>query len=407
MSNSKNNNKKTSEKAKLMSKWQKMPYTNRELSWVDFNARVLEEAFKKTNPIMERCNFLSITASNLDEFFMVRVAGVLDQIHHGRTSRDASGMTPTEVMDGLVEKIHEFAKKQYSCYNRSIIPSLRSAGIVFKEADELDGDQKAFVEEYFKKVVFPVLTPMAVDTSRPFPMLANKSLNIAVRLTNAENEEFFALVQVPSILPRFLELPTHEGRAFILLEKIIAMHLGELFELYNIKQYDPFRITRDSDLDIDEDTEDLMAEIKKSIRKRKRGEPVRLEFGKKCNREIREFLVDALDVTEREIYFQRGPLDLTFLSKFAHIKGCEDMCFEPIVPVNPPAEFCGYDDIFEAIREKDRLVHHPYESFDVVVDFVKKAATDPNVLAIKQTLYRVSGNSPIVAALIKAAENGK
>lgn len=407
MSNSKNNNKKTSERAKLMSKWQKMPYTNRELSWVDFNARVLEEAFKKTNPIMERCNFLSITASNLDEFFMVRVAGVLDQIHHGRTSRDASGMTPTEVMDGLVEKIHEFAKKQYSCYNRSIIPSLRSAGIVFKEADELDGDQKAFVEEYFKKVVFPVLTPMAVDTSRPFPMLANKSLNIAVRLTNAENEEFFALVQVPSILPRFLDLPTHEGRAFILLEKIIAMHLGELFELYNIKQYDPFRITRDSDLDIDEDTEDLMAEIKKSIRKRKRGEPVRLEFGKKCNREIREFLVDALDVTEREIYFQRGPLDLTFLSKFAHIKGCEDMCFEPIVPVNPPAEFCGYDDIFEAIREKDRLVHHPYESFDVVVDFVKKAATDPNVLAIKQTLYRVSGNSPIVAALIKAAENGK
>ena len=163
MSNSKNNNKKTSERAKLMSKWQKMPYTNRELSWVDFNARVLEEAFKKTNPIMERCNFLSITASNLDEFFMVRVAGVLDQIHHGRTSRDASGMTPTEVMDGLVEKIHEFAKKQYSCYNRSIIPSLRSAGIVFKEADELDGDQKAFVEEYFKKVVFPVLLMPSVD----------------------------------------------------------------------------------------------------------------------------------------------------------------------------------------------------------------------------------------------------
>ena len=192
MSNSKNNNKKTSEKAKLMSKWQKMPYTNRELSWVDFNARVLEEAFKKTNPIMERCNFLSITASNLDEFFMVRVAGVLDQLPHGRTSRDASGMTPTEVMDGLVEKIHECAKKQYSCYNRSIIPSLRSAGIVFKEADELDGDQKAFVEEYFEKVVFPVLTPMAVDTSRPFPMLASKGLNIAVRLTNAENVVFFA-----------------------------------------------------------------------------------------------------------------------------------------------------------------------------------------------------------------------
>lgn len=402
-----NDNKKKSEKAKQTAQWHNMPYNNRELSWIDFNKRVLEEATKKDNPIMERCNFLSITASNLDEFFMVRVAGVLDQIHHGVKSKDASGLTPDEVMSRLSEKIHEFSKKQYSCYNRSIIPSLRANGITFKNVDELDGDQKAFIDEYFHKVVFPVLTPMAVDTSRPFPLLANKSLNIALRLTNAENEEFFAVVQVPSILPRFLELPTHECRSFILLEKVIAAYLNELFELYNIKEYDAFRITRDSDLDIDEDTEDLMAEIKKSIRKRKRGVPVRLEFSKKCNKEIRKFLIDALEVSEDEIYFQRGPLDLTFLSKFAHIKGCENLCFEPIVPVNPPAEFCGCDDIFKAIREKDRLVHHPYESFDVVVDFVKKAAVDPKVLAIKQTLYRVSGNSPIVAALIKACENGK
>lgn len=402
-----NDNKKKSDKLRQMAQWHNMPYNNRELSWIDFNKRVLEEATKKDNPIMERCNFLSITASNLDEFFMVRVAGVLDQIHHGVKSKDASGLTPVEVMSRLSEKIHEFAKKQYSCYNRSIIPSLRANGITFKNIDELDGDQKAFIDEYFHKVVFPVLTPMAVDTSRPFPLLANKSLNIALRLTNAENEEFFAVVQVPSILPRFLELPSHEGRAFILLEKVIAAYLNELFELYNIKEYDAFRITRDSDLDIDEDTEDLMAEIKKSIKKRKRGVPVRLEFGKKCNKEIRKFLIDALEVSEDEIYLQRGPLDLTFLSKFARIDGCEDLCFEPIVPVNPPAEFCGYDDIFKAIREKDRLVHHPYESFDVVVDFVKKAAVDPKVLAIKQTLYRVSGNSPIVAALIKACENGK
>ncbi|MEE1318957.1 MAG: RNA degradosome polyphosphate kinase [Ruminococcus sp.] len=402
-----NDNKKKTEKVKNINKWQKMPYNNRELSWVDFNKRVLEEAVKKDNPIMERCNFLSITASNLDEFFMVRVAGVLDRIHHGTKTPDASGLTPAQVMEKLSEKIHDFAKKQYNCYNRSIIPALKANGIIFLETDELDADQREFISDYFRREVFPVLTPMAVDTSRPFPLLANKSLNIAVRLTNLNNEEFFALVQVPSILPRFLELPSDEGRAFILLEKVIAMHLNELFELYNIKQYDAFRITRDSDLDIDEDTEDLMAEIKKSIRKRKRGVPVRLEFGKKCNKEIREFLIESLDVTEREIYFQRGPLDLTFLSKFARIKGCENMCFEPIVPVNPPAEFCEYDDIFKAIREKDRLVHHPYESFDVVVNFVKKAAVDPKVLAIKQTLYRVSGNSPIVAALIKAAENGK
>lgn len=402
-----NDNKKKIDKSKQMAQWHSMPYNNREISWIDFNKRVLEEATKKENPIMERCNFLSITASNLDEFFMVRVAGVLDQIHHGVKSKDASGLTPTEVMNRLSEKIHDFAKKQYTCYNRSIIPSLRANGITFKNIDELDGNQKAFIDEYFHKVAFPVLTPMAVDTSRPFPLLANKSLNIALRLTNAKKEEFFAVVQVPSILPRFLELPSREGRAFILLEKVIAAYLNELFELYNIKEYDAFRITRDSDLDIDEDTEDLMAEIKKSIRKRKRGVPVRLEFSKKCNKEIRNFLINALEVSEDEIYFQRGPLDLTFLSKFAHIKGCENLCFEPIVPVNPPAEFCGYDDIFKAIREKDRLVHHPYESFDVVVNFVKKAAADPKVLAIKQTLYRVSGNSPIVAALIKACENGK
>lgn len=307
----------------------------------------------------------------------------------------------------LDDKIHEFAKKQYSCYNRSLIPSLRANGIIFKEINQLGGDQREFVNEYFDKVVFPVLTPMAVDTSRPFPLLANKSLNIAVRLTDTAGEEFFAVVQVPSILPRFIELPSGEGRVFILLEKIIEANLGQLFELYNIKQYDAFRITRDSDLDIDEDTEDLMAEIKKSIRKRKRGVPVRIEFCKKCNKEIRKFLLESYDVTDDEIYVQNGPLDLTFLSKFAHIKGCEHLCFEPIAPVNPPAEFYGYDDIFQAIREKDRLVHHPYESFDVVVQFVKQAASDPKVLAIKQTLYRVSGNSPIVAALIKAAENGK
>lgn len=401
------NNKSKQDKLKQNIKWQKMPFNNRELSWVDFNRRVLEEAFEKENPIMERCNFLAITASNLDEFFMVRVAGVLDQIHRDTKSFDASGLTSKEVLKQLSIKIHDFSKKQYSCYNRSVIPSLKAHNIRFLGVEELSYNQRDFIDDYFTKVVFPVLTPMAVDTSRPFPVLANKSLNIAIRLTNSQNDEFFAVVQVPSILPRFLELPSKDGRAFILLEKIIAVHLSELFELYNIKQYDSFRITRDSDLDIDEDTEDLMEEIKKSIRKRKRGVPVRLEFGKKCHKEIRKFLINALEVSEDEIYVQHGPLDLTFLSKFAHISGCEELCFKPIVPVNPPAEFYGYDDIFEAIREKDRLVHHPYESFDVVVKFVKKAATDPNVLAIKQTLYRVSGNSPIVAALIKAAENGK
>lgn len=392
---------------KFNKKLQAMPYNNRELSWLDFNTRVLEEAFEKENPILERCNFLAITASNLDEFFMVRVAGVLDNIHRGSKSIDPSGLNAKEQFKKISEKAHNFALRQYNCFNRSIIPSLKANGISFVDIDEITADQKSFVDDYFKKIVFPVLTPMAVDTSRPFPLLANKSLNIAVLLSNYKNEEFYALVQVPSILPRFLELPSAEDRQFILLENIISSHLNELFELYNIKQYSSFRITRDSDLNIDEDTEDLMEEIKKSIKKRKRGNPVRLEFSKKCSKVIKNFIVDTLEVSEDEIYMQHGPLDLTFLSKFARISDNKELCFEPIVPVNPPAEFYDFDNVFDAVREKDRLVHHPYESFDVVVNFVKQAAVDPKVLAIKQTLYRVSGNSPIVAALIKAAENGK
>lgn len=385
----------------------KMPYKNRELSWLDFNSRVLEEAMEKENPVMEKLNFLAITASNLDEFFMVRVAGVLDQIHHGSKKTDASGYTPEKLMQKLSEEIHDFSKRQYNCFSRSIIPSLKNKNMYFLKVKDMNDKQYKFIEEYFNRFVFPVLTPMAVDTSRPFPLLANKSLNLAVRLSDQNDDTFFALVQVPSILPRFLELPSTDGRAFVLLENIIAHFLSELFALYNIDAYAPFRITRDSDLDIDEETDDLMEEIQKSIRKRERGVPVRLEFSKKCDKEIRSFLVDMLDVTENEIYVQSGPLDLTFLSKFARLDGCEDMCFDPIKPVNPPAEFYGYSDLFQAIRDKDRLVHHPYESFDVVVKFIKKAAEDPSVLAIKQTLYRVSGNSPIIAALIKAAENGK
>lgn len=394
-------------KKQELKKWQDIPYNNRELSWLDFNARVLEEACKRENPIMERCKFLSITASNLDEFFMVRVAGVLDNLHRGTKQPDPSGLSPKMQMKKISEKAHLFSEKQYNCYNHSIIPSLKAKGISFVKANEMTTEQKLFVDDYFQRVVFPVLTPLAVDTSRPFPLLANKSLNIAVLLTNSDNEEFYALVQVPSILPRFIELPSKENRSFITLERIITLHLNKLFEPYNIKQSSAFRVTRDFDLDIDEDTEDLIEEIKKSIKKRKRGIPVRLEFSKKCDKSIRKFLVDALEVTEDEIYVQHGPLDLTYLSKFAQINGCEKLCFEPIVPINPPADFFDSDNIFEAIRQKDRLVHHPYESFDVVVDFVKKSAKDPDVLAIKQTLYRVSGNSPIVEALIKAAENGK
>lgn len=395
------------EKNEKMDK-QRLPFINRELSWMDFNARVLEEAFEKENPVMERIRFLSITASNLDEFFMVRVAGVKEQVESGYNKPDFSGLTPAKLLPQLNTKIYGFTERQYSCLHRSIVPALKKNGILFVTPDEMNEKQTAFISDYFDKVLFPVLTPLAVDRSRPFPFLANKSLNLAVRLKSKKSEEsYFAVVQVPSILSRFLEIPCAEGRMFVLLEDVITYKLESLFELNEIQASCPFRITRNSDLEIDEEAEDLLSEIKKSIKRRKRGKPVRLELLQRCDKETKEFLIEMLEIQKSEIYEVPGPLDLTFLSKFANLPGCEQLCFKPIKPVYPPAAFWGYDDIFEAIRDKDRMVHHPYESFECVVDFVRQAAEDENVLAIKQTLYRVSGHSPIVAALIRAAENGK
>lgn len=387
---------------------QRFPYINRELSWVDFNARVLEEAFEKENPVMERIRFLSITASNLDEFFMVRVAGVREQVESGYGQADDSGLTPAKLLPLLNEKIYGFVERQYSCLHRSIVPALKKNNIHFVTPDDMNDEQIAFISGYFDKVLFPVLTPLAVDRSRPFPLLANKSLNIAVRLKSDKKEEsYFAVVQVPGILSRFLEVPSKEGRTFVLLEDVITYKLEALFELNDIQATCPFRMTRNSDLEIDEEAEDLMSEIVKSIKRRKRGKPVRLELLQRSDRETKEFLIEMLDIDKSCIYEVTGPLDLTFLSKFANLSGCEALCFQPIKPVYPPAAFWGSNDIFQSIREKDRMVHHPYESFECVVDFVRWAAEDENVLAIKQTLYRVSGHSPIIAALIRAAENGK
>ncbi|HIT80029.1 MAG TPA: polyphosphate kinase 1 [Candidatus Faecivivens stercorigallinarum] len=401
---------------------------DRELSWLDFNARVLEEAYEKENPLMERMRFLAITASNLDEFTMVRVAGVMDMAESKRSKISPAGMTAEELLPLLDRKIRDFVERQYSCLSRSILPQLEKSGIRFVTAEQLTPQQKTHVDAYFNKVLFPVLTPMAVDRSRPFPMLANKSLNIVVRLQEKKDEkdtgkkeqkkqkkskETFAVVQVPSILPRFLELPeTSEvngvkQRSFILLEEIIIAHMASLFELHEIISCSLFRITRDSDLSIDEESNDFLEEIKASIKKRKTGRPVRLEVETDCDNEALAFLEEMLPIEKSRVIRVTGPLDLTLFSKFASIPGCSSMCYDPIIPVAEPADFVGYEDIFAAIRAHDCMIHHPYESFDVVVDFVRAAAEDPDVLAIKQTLYRVSGHSPIVAALMRAAENGK
>ena len=398
---------------------------DRELSWLDFNARVLEEAYEKENPLMERMRFLAITASNLDEFIMVRVAGVMDVAESNRSKVYPTGLTARETLPILDRKIRDFIDRQYSCLSRSILPQLEKAGIRFVRTDDLTPRQQGHIDAYFEKVLFPVLTPMAVDRSRPFPRLANKSLNIVVRLREKQEDgvkpkkkgkkadEAFAVVQVPSILPRFLELPEEKGadgtkeRAFVLLEDIIIRHMASLFELHEIISCSLFRITRDSDLSIDEESEDFLAEIKASIKKRKSGRPVRLEVHTSCDPDSLAFLEEMLPIEPERVVKVTGPLDLTLFSKFASIPGSAAMSYEPIVPVETPADFVGYDDIFAAIRAHDCMVHHPYESFNVVVNFVRAAAEDPDVLAIKQTLYRVSGNSPIVAALERAAENGK
>ncbi len=384
-----------------------IPYNNRELSWLDFNYRVLDEAFRKDNPILERVKFLAISASNLDEFFMVRVAGIMEQVNSNYKKKDPSGLSPKQQLAQINEKTRDFFNKQYQCLKKSIKPTLNQKNIAFLEIKDLNSEQKRYVDTYFNKIIFPVLTPLAVDKSRPFPLLANKSLNLAVRLSK-DGETNFALVQVPSILPRFLELPSADDKKyFILIENIIIEKLPQLFELHRIKACCQFRITRNSDLDIDEEAADLLVEIQRSIKKRKRGEPVRLELLKSCDQKTRDFLVKMLSIKEEDIYELSGPLDLTFLMKFSQIKGFDKFRFDPIVPVDPPADFWGEKSVFEAIKQRDRLVHHPYESFNAVVNFINQAAADKNVLAIKQTLYRVSGKSPIIDALIKAAENGK
>lgn len=388
-----------------------MPYVNREISWLAFNKRVLEEAVKRDYPIMERLRFLAITSSNLDEFFMVRVAGVKAQVKAGYQKKDDSGLTPAQLLEELHERCRRFMQRQYSCLLRSLLPALQKEGILFTPVLEMSREQRVFIENYFEEILFPVLTPLAVDASRPFPQLANQSLNIAVRLKLKEKkkgaESCFAVVQVPSILPRYLELPSPGSmRVYTLLEDIIIHKLGDLFELHDIKAASPFRLTRDSDLEIDEEASDFLFAVEQSIKKRKRGRPVRLEILKTCDPQIKKFLASMLKIKDKDMYELPGPLDLAFLSKFADQKQFSHLCFQPIVPVES-ADFTGEEDIFAAIRRRDCLVYHPYESFDIVTRFITTAAEDANVLAIKQTLYRVSGNSPIVAALMKAAENGK
>ena len=418
----------------------KSPYSkpeyfyNRELSWLLFNRRVLEEAKDSSLPLFDRLKFLSITSSNLDEFFMIRVASLKDMVQVKYNKKDISGMTPAEQLAAINERTHLFVKDQYDIFNRSLIPALEKEGVhVLSHYENLSDKQSKYVDRYFTDEVYPVLTPMAVDSSRPFPLIRNKTLNIGAILRMKKdkaaggqfrdlylshgnkkkgadsNDTDFATVQVPSVLPRFVEIPSEQKgeKTFILLEQIIEKNIGKLFVNYEIESVFPYRTMRNADLSIEEDeAADLLIEIERQLKKRQWGQAIRLEVEAGMDKRLLKKLRQELKIKEEDIFKINGPLDLTFLMKLSGLEGYDKLRTPKYTP-QPAKWLNGEDHLFDQIRDHDVLLHHPYETFDPVVDFVKQASKDPNVLAIKQTLYRVSSHSPIIASLAAAAENGK
>ena len=409
-------------------------FYNRELSWLEFDDRILNESRDTKNPLLERLNFLSITASNLDEFYIVRVASLRDMQSIDFAERDIAGFSIDEQLERIDQKTRRTMSLMYSTYNRSLVPSLAGEKIFLKNYEELSDQLKVIADSYFKTVLYPILTPMAVDSSRPFPLIYNRMLNMCVMLENEpkkvklqeratdgisnakhsvnEDKYMYATVQIPTVVKRLYQIPTDEGDVFVPVEQIIRANTDMLFNGQTVVATAFYRVMRNADLDIDEDeAEDLLKEIEEQVRRRRFGEIIRLEVQDDIDSDLLHYIVDELEVDEADIFSVNGPIDLTFLSKLASAcKGKHpNLCYKP----HEPSEAASFDgpvselDIFEQIRAKDRIVHHPYETFEPVLEFVKQAARDPNVLAIKQTLYRVSDRSPIIASLLEAAQNGK
>ena len=412
-------------------------FYNRELSWLEFDDRILNEARDNKNPLLERLNFLSITASNLDEFYIVRVASLRDMQSIDFQERDIAGFSIDEQLERIDQKTRRTMSLMYSTFGRSLVPSLAQEKIFVRNYDELNDQLKAIADSYFKTVLYPILTPMAVDSSRPFPLIYNRMLNMCVMLENEpkkvklqeratdglanakrsehtgnEDKYMYATVQIPTVVKRLYQIPTEEGDVFVPVEQIIRANTDMLFNGQTVVATAFYRVMRNADLDIDEDeAEDLLKEIEEQVRRRRFGEIIRLEVQDDIDSDLLKYIVSELEVDEADIFSVNGPIDLTFLSKLA--SACKakhpELCYKP----HDPAEAASFDgpvselDIFEQIRIKDRIVHHPYETFEPVLEFVKQAARDPNVLAIKQTLYRVSDRSPIIASLLEAAQNGK
>ncbi|MTI70869.1 MAG: RNA degradosome polyphosphate kinase [Firmicutes bacterium] len=383
-------------------------FINRELSWLEFNDRVLNESIDIDNPLFERLKFLAIVSSNLDEFFSVRVASLKDQVNAGYDKKDPAGLTPKRQLKEISKRVHTMVNEEYLYLNR-LFPELRKNNIKILKINEVDKEDILYLEKYFQREVYPVLTPMAVDSSRPFPLILNKSLNIGLLLKDEEEEgNIFATVQIPSILPRLVKLENKDdNERFILLEDVVNIFIDKLFLGKNVLCSYPYRITRNADLTIhEEEAEDLLIEIEKSIKKRKWGEAIRLEVDNNMDDRLVEVLRKALEIHRGEIYYIDGPIDLTFIFKLVSKNTKKKLTYNKFM-AHTPKYLTKTKDIFKEITKGDILLHHPYESFKPVVDFIKKSAHDENVLAIKQTLYRVSGDSPIVNALAKAAELGK
>lgn len=391
-------------------------YNNRELSWLAFNERVLEEAEDVNNPLLERLKFLAIFSSNLDEFFMVRVAGLQDQVRAGfHKPENKSGLTPKEQLAKIAERTQALVRRQTEVYRHLIYDLLPQHNVHIADMKDLTSTQKAFINEMFAETIFPVLTPVAVDAYRPFPTLLGKTLNLLVLLeqdeSDSENRERVAIVQVPSVLDRYIKVPSLEGETVVvLLEDVIVAHIDKLFYGYSVKSAQAFRLTRNADLTIHEEgARDLLVEIEKELKKRKWGVGSRLEVRVgEMNEEVLAYLLEEFEIEGTDVFHIDGPLDLTFM--FSFVKGIavgrEHLEYESFIP-QPPLDLQSDENIFEKALQQDIFFHHPYESFAPIVDFIAEAAVNPNVLAIKQTLYRVSGNSPIIQALKLAAENGK
>jgi polyphosphate kinase len=384
-------------------------YVNRELSWLEFNERVLEEAKDRNNPLLERVKFLCIVSSNLDEFFEVRVAGLRQQRASHLSDTGPDGMSPTDQLLAVSARVHKMLEEQYQVWNESLVPAMEDQNIFFLSYDELSPDEKQYYSKYFETSVYPVLTPLAVDPVHPFPQLLNKSLNVAVELEGSDLSTNLAVVQVPRILPRLLPYKAGERGVYryIFIGNLIQAHVHALFNGVNVKGAYQFRVTRNSDLYLDEEEiENLLKAIELELRKRSRGDAVRLEVQKDCPAHVSDQLLQTFNLGHDDLFVVDGPIN--FLRLMPVISGVDrpDLKYRPFVPtlITMPTD---QEDIFSQIRRRPTLMHHPYDSFQSVLDFIENAASDPSVLAIKQTLYRTSGDSPIVASLAEAADSGK